>query len=41
MEEAEKACGGPFDGSEGLDSITLAWAIGKIRALIDEKGEGK
>lgn len=21
---------GPFDGTEGLDSITLAWAIGRI-----------
>lgn len=23
---------GPFDGTEGLDSFTLAWAIGRIEA---------
>lgn len=27
---------GPFDGTEGLDSFTLAWAIAQI-----EKGDGR
>lgn len=28
----EVALGGPFDGTEGLDSFTLAWAISQIEA---------
>lgn len=41
LDEIEGLLGGPFSGTEGLDSFTLAWVIARIRELRGkEDGDG-
>ena len=41
LDAAEARFSGPFDGTEGLDSFTLAWAINCLRALKPSPASGE